>query len=62
VRSITGDARRGFRNTHTTNAVQRALTLQANAKKISGRGRGILASDESNATTGKRLDTIGLVS
>jgi fructose-bisphosphate aldolase, class I len=34
--------------------------LKATAKKISGRGRGILASDESNATTGKRLATVGV--
>ena len=34
--------------------------LKATAKKIAGRGRGILASDESNATTGKRLDTVGV--
>ncbi len=32
--------------------------LKATAKKIAGRGRGILASDESNATTGKRLATV----
>jgi hypothetical protein len=34
--------------------------LRATAKYIAQRGRGILASDESNATTGKRLDTIGV--
>jgi fructose-bisphosphate aldolase, class I len=34
--------------------------MKATAKKIAGRGRGILASDESNATTGKRLDTVGV--
>ncbi|KAM3578084.1 hypothetical protein VYU27_000182 [Nannochloropsis oceanica] len=34
--------------------------LKANAKKIGGRGRGILASDESNATTGIRLGSIGV--
>lgn len=34
--------------------------LKATAKKIAGRGRGILASDESNATTGKRLDSVGV--
>lgn len=34
--------------------------LKANAAKIGGRGRGILASDESNATTGKRLDSVGV--
>ena len=34
--------------------------LKATAKAIAGRGRGILASDESNATTGKRLDTVGV--
>ncbi|KAI3423022.1 hypothetical protein D9Q98_001374 [Chlorella vulgaris] len=37
-----------------------AEELKANAKHISRRGRGILASDESNATTGKRLETIGV--
>eukprot|EP00177_Eucheuma_denticulatum_P005751 GFKZ01010494.1.p1 GENE.GFKZ01010494.1~~GFKZ01010494.1.p1 ORF type:complete len:412 (+),score=70.77 GFKZ01010494.1:1705-2940(+) len=34
--------------------------LKATAKYIAARGRGILASDESNSTTGKRLATIGL--
>lgn len=34
--------------------------LKATAKKIAGRGRGILASDESNATTGKRLEPFGI--
>lgn len=34
--------------------------LRATAKHISARGRGILASDESNATTGKRLDSVGV--
>jgi fructose-bisphosphate aldolase class I len=34
--------------------------LKANAKKIGGRGRGILASDESNATTGIRLGSVGV--
>lgn len=29
------------------------------AKSISNRGRGILASDESNVTTGKRLASVG---
>lgn len=33
--------------------------LIATAKYISNRGKGILASDESNATTGKRLATVG---
>jgi len=33
--------------------------LRATAKYISRRGFGILASDESNATTGKRLATVG---
>ncbi len=33
--------------------------LQETAAYISKRGRGILASDESNATTGKRLAGIG---
>lgn len=37
-----------------------AEELRANAKYISKRGRGILASDESNATTGKRLDSVGV--
>lgn len=35
--------------------------LIATAKYISQRGKGILASDESNATTGKRLATVGEV-
>jgi len=34
--------------------------LRATAKYISGRGKGILASDESNATTGKRLESVGV--
>lgn len=34
--------------------------LKATAKYIAKRGRGILASDESNATTGKRLEAIGV--
>ena len=34
--------------------------LRATAKYISARGRGILASDESNMTTGKRLDSVGV--
>ncbi|EIE21317.1 fructose-1,6-bisphosphate aldolase [Coccomyxa subellipsoidea C-169] len=34
--------------------------LIATAKYISQRGKGILASDESNATTGKRLATVGV--
>ena len=33
--------------------------LRGTAKYISRRGFGILASDESNATTGKRLATVG---
>ena len=33
--------------------------LRETAKAISNRGRGILASDESNVTTGKRLDSVG---
>ena len=33
--------------------------LRATAKSISNRGRGILASDESNITTGKRLASVG---
>lgn len=37
-----------------------AAELKATAKYIARRGRGILASDESNGTTGKRLATIGL--
>lgn len=37
-----------------------AAELKATAKYIAARGRGILASDESNSTTGKRLATIGL--
>ena len=34
--------------------------LRETAKYISRRGRGILASDESNATTGKRLDSVNV--
>lgn len=37
-----------------------AAELKATAQYISSRGSGILASDESNSTTGKRLATIGL--
>jgi hypothetical protein len=36
-----------------------AEEMKLTAKKIAGRGRGILASDESNATTGKRLMSVG---
>jgi fructose-bisphosphate aldolase, class I len=34
--------------------------LRETARYISTRGKGILASDESNATTGKRLATVGV--
>lgn len=34
--------------------------LRATAKYIATRGKGILASDESNATTGKRLNSVGV--
>jgi fructose-bisphosphate aldolase class 1 len=34
--------------------------LRSTAKYISTRGKGILASDESNATTGKRLESVGV--
>jgi hypothetical protein len=34
--------------------------LRATAKYIAARGKGILASDESNATTGKRLEAVGV--
>eukprot|EP00775_Hariotina_reticulata_P003924 gene3924-4178_t len=34
--------------------------LRATAKYIAQRGKGILASDESNATTGKRLESVGV--
>lgn len=37
-----------------------AAELKATAKYIAQRGRGILASDESNATTGKRLNSVGV--
>jgi hypothetical protein len=37
-----------------------AEELVATAKYISRRGHGILASDESNATTGKRLATVDI--
>lgn len=40
--------------------LQHASELAYTAKRVARRGRGILASDESNATTGKRLATIGL--
>ena len=33
--------------------------LMATAKKLASPGRGLLAIDESNATAGKRLDSIG---
>lgn len=36
-----------------------AEELKETAKSISNRGRGILASDESNVTTGKRLASVG---
>jgi hypothetical protein len=44
--------------TEATN--QYLAELKATAKYIAQRGRGILASDESNATTGKRLATVGV--
>jgi fructose-bisphosphate aldolase class I len=34
--------------------------MKATAKYIAKRGKGILASDESNATTGKRLESVGV--
>jgi fructose-bisphosphate aldolase, class I len=37
-----------------------AAELKETAKYIAARGKGILASDESNSTTGKRLATVGL--
>lgn len=37
-----------------------AEELIATAQYISKKGRGILASDESNATTGKRLAAVGI--
>lgn len=37
-----------------------AAELKRNAAYISQRGKGILASDESNATTGKRLNSVGV--
>ena len=37
-----------------------AEELRETAKFISNRGRGILASDESNVTTGKRLASVGM--
>lgn len=39
---------------------QFADELRETARYISTRGKGILASDESNATTGKRLATVGV--
>lgn len=34
--------------------------LEATARYVAKRGKGILASDESNATTGKRLASVGV--
>lgn len=34
--------------------------LKATAQYIATRGKGILASDESNMTTGKRLESVGV--
>ena len=41
-------------------ALQYEDELKATAKYIAQRGRGILASDESNATTNKRLDSVNV--
>lgn len=46
-----------FRSPSSSNAFTEELVATANY--ISQRGKGILASDESNATTGKRLATVG---
>ena len=46
-----------FRSMEATNPFMEELVATANY--ISQRGKGILASDESNATTGKRLATVG---
>jgi fructose-bisphosphate aldolase class 1 len=45
-------------STQTSNPF--AEELKQTAKYIAQRGRGILASDESNATTGKRLESVGV--
>lgn len=49
---------RGFTTVEKQNPY--AEELKANAKYIAQRGKGILASDESNATTGKRLASVGV--
>ena len=46
-----------FRSPSSSNAFTEELVATANY--ISQRGKGILASDESNATTGKRLASVG---
>eukprot|EP01024_Parvocaulis_polyphysoides_P040446 TRINITY_DN367_c1_g1_i3.p2 TRINITY_DN367_c1_g1~~TRINITY_DN367_c1_g1_i3.p2 ORF type:complete len:415 (+),score=87.81 TRINITY_DN367_c1_g1_i3:89-1246(+) len=59
---------RAPRNARSLRAVVRASTavtpyddeLIANAKKLTAAGKGLLAMDESNATCGKRLDSIGV--
>ena len=48
-----------FRSPSSSNAFTEELVATANY--ISQRGKGILASDESNATTGKRLATVGVL-
>lgn len=50
--------RRASIRAHATSAY--ADELRQTAKYIAQRGRGILASDESNATTGKRLDSVSV--
>ncbi|KAK9831900.1 hypothetical protein WJX81_006849 [Elliptochloris bilobata] len=48
----------GLRQLHTSHRSARRKELRATAKYISRRGFGILASDESNMTTGKRLASV----
>jgi len=52
-----GVSRRGL---VVRNATKYDEELVATANKIASKGRGILAMDESNATCGKRLDSIGM--
>jgi len=57
-RSARAVARRSARLTVKCGAYD--AELKATAKTIASQGRGILAMDESNATCGKRLDSIGV--
>jgi len=53
-------AKAGRRAALTTRCGAYDEELVATANKIASKGRGILAMDESNATCGKRLDSIGV--